>query len=72
VNDTQGEDGLFPSLLVFGIIPRFPIISTNLPDQKERMRILQVAQAETNTIVAERRLVTALRAQIPASADRLY
>lgn len=31
INDTMGEDGLVPSLLVFGIIPRFSVTSTDLP-----------------------------------------
>jgi hypothetical protein len=43
-----------PSLLVFGIIPRFPILSTDLPEQKERMRILTAAQAEYNMSRAAR------------------
>lgn len=34
MNDTIGEDGLVPSLLVFGIVPRFPIMGTTLPNQK--------------------------------------
>jgi hypothetical protein len=46
LNDTMGEKGLLPSLLVFGIIPRFHILSTDLPEQKDRMRILTAAQAE--------------------------
>jgi hypothetical protein len=46
LNDTMGENGLVPSLIVFGIIPRFPILSTGLPEQKDRMRILTAAQAE--------------------------
>jgi transposase InsO family protein len=37
MNDTIGESGLVPSLLVFGVVPRFPMLSTDLPNQKERM-----------------------------------
>jgi hypothetical protein len=53
LNNTMGENGLVPSLLVFGIIPRFLILSTDLPERKERMRVLAAAQAEYNTTVAE-------------------
>jgi hypothetical protein len=72
LNDTMGENGLVPTLLVFGIIPRFPILSTDLPEQKERMRVITAAQAEYNTIVAERRLLSALQSRVPAAADRIY
>lgn len=36
MNETIGENGLFPSWLVFGVIARLPIISVNiLPKNKE-------------------------------------
>ena len=35
MNDTNGDNALVPSLVVFGVIPRFPIISSNIPAQKE-------------------------------------
>jgi hypothetical protein len=54
------------------MIPRFPIITSEIPLQQERMRILQVAQAEMNSIVAERRVVQALQSAVPAAADRVY
>ena len=72
MNDTIGEKGLVPSLLAFGITPRFPIISTDLPTQSERMRLLATAQMEMNAIVAERRVQAALTRQIPPAADRVY
>lgn len=34
MNYTMGENGIVPSLLVIGIIPRFPNTSTDLPTQK--------------------------------------
>jgi hypothetical protein len=72
MNDTIGENGLVPSLLVFGMIPRFPILTSEIPHQQERMRILQVAQAEMNSIAAERRIVQASKSAVPAAADRVY
>ena len=72
MNDTIGEKGLVPSLLTFGITPRFPIISTELPTQDERMGLLTSGQMEMNAIIAERRIQAALTKQIPPAADRTY
>lgn len=36
MNETMCENGLVPSKLVFGIIPRFPILNTELPNQREK------------------------------------
>lgn len=72
MNDTMGENGLVPSRLVFGIIPRFPILNHNLPTQRERLQALKLAQAEMNSIVAERRVLAALNKSIPSAADRNY
>jgi hypothetical protein len=36
------------------------------------MRVFAAAQAEYNTIVAERRLLAALQSSVPAAADRGY
>jgi hypothetical protein len=72
LNDTMGENGLVPSLLVFGIVPMFPILSSKLPEQQERMRLLAAAQAEYNSIVAERRIAEILKSRVPGAADRVY
>ncbi len=72
MNDTIGENGLVPSKLVFGIIPRYPILNTDLPNQKERMEAIKLAQAEMNSIIAERRVLAALTKKIPPAADRQY
>ena len=72
MNDTMGENGLVPTKLVFGTIPRFPIINSDLPSQKERMDALQIAQKEMNSIIAERRVRTALSKEVPPAADIVY
>ena len=59
MNDTMNEDGLVPSLLVFGTLPRFPLTDSNVVAQKERMRVLSCARKEMETIVAQRRIYTA-------------
>lgn len=72
MNDTIGENGLIPSFLVFGNISSSPVISHDLPNQQERMRILAEAQMEINAIVAEKRMQTALNRYVPAAADKVF
>lgn len=72
MNDTIPENGLVPSRLVFGTIPRFPIISTDLRNQKERMEILPKSQKEMNSIIAERRILAALTRNVRPASDRVY
>ncbi len=72
MNDTIGENGLVPSRLVFGIIPRFPILNSDLPEQKERLEMIKTAQAEMNSIVAERRVLAAVTRDVPPATDRTY
>lgn len=72
MNDTINENGLVPSRLVFCIIPRYPILNTELPTHKDRMNAIKRAQAEMNSNVAERCLMTALTRDIPPAADLNY
>lgn len=69
MNDSMGPEGLVPSLLVFGIMPRFPSTNSRLPGHRERMEAIRIANAEMATITAEMRIRQALRAKTPASAD---
>lgn len=71
LNDAMGENGLVPSLLVFGLIPRFPIIATDMPTQSERMVVLATARAEMEQSVAARLIEQALRHHVPNAADRV-
>ena len=43
INDTMGPEGLVPSLLVFGCLPRFSATDSNILEQKKRMQALQEA-----------------------------
>lgn len=72
MTDTNGEHGLVPTRLLLGVIPISPIISTLLPNQKEKMEALAAPQAETNSVIAERKIMTALTRDIPSAADRHY
>lgn len=64
INDTIRENGLVSSLLVLEIIPRLPIISTNVPTQKDNMEAIAKAQIEMNAILAERRASIALNKNV--------
>ena len=68
MNDTMNSDGLVPSLLVFGSLPRFPSSSSSHPKQSERMRALNMARLEMETITAELRIQQALRKNLPPAS----
>ena len=72
MNDTIAENGLVPSLSVFRIVPRFTIISTEIPSHRERMQIISTAQMEMNAIMAEQRVLATLNRNIPPASHRLY
>lgn len=61
-NTTAGSEGLTPSLLVFGAIPRLPIgnLTSIPPTQKQRFEAMKMAREEMYTITAERRIKQAL------------
>lgn len=69
INDTMGPEGLVPSFIVFGCIPRFSTINSDLPGQKERIRALHQARKEISTITAEIRIKRALISKIPRNTD---
>jgi hypothetical protein len=50
MNDTVGPEGLVPTLLVFGIIPRSSA-SGSLPNQHDRMLAMDSARRDMDTIV---------------------
>jgi hypothetical protein len=79
MNDICGPEGLVPSLLVFGVLPRLSGITSALPHQSERMKALQMARKEYEMFVCQRRVQTGLRKQPPPAAnyiirpgDRVY
>lgn len=72
INDTMGKNGLVPSRLVFWIVSRFPILSTDLPSQKEGLKTSKFAEAKMNSIVVEQRVPDALTGNTPPAADRKY
>jgi hypothetical protein len=72
LNDTANSLGLVPSLLVYGVLPRFPMSRTELPDQQTRMAAMATARTEMETWVAQQRITTALHRQPPPAADYVF
>jgi hypothetical protein len=71
MNDLAGPEGLVPSFLVFGVVPRWTT-SLPLPENSARLTAIQVARAEYEHIVAKMKLATALNRNVPAAADYCF
>lgn len=69
VNDTAGPNGLVPTLLVFGAIPRLPVTAEELLAQSLPIKQMVMARKEMGRIAAQTRLETALRRNVPCAAD---
>lgn len=69
-NDTAGPSGLVPTLLVFGVLPRLPLLPKDLPDNLERLKAMHGARKEMAKISNHSKLVTATSSNVPAAADR--
>jgi hypothetical protein len=67
-NYTANGDGVVPSLLVFGVLPRFPMTPTDLPDQRLRMAALQATRAEMEQITCAKRIQRALASRSPGTS----
>ncbi len=63
IKNTAGPNGLTPTILEFGAIPRIPIpnSTTLLPSQQDRIEAKGSARKEMETITAHRRIRTALK-----------
>eukprot|EP00171_Calliarthron_tuberculosum_P020932 IDg20932t1 len=70
MNGTVRPEGLVPSLLVFGCMPRLPgDTGSKLSGQGSRMHTLVVARKEIETIIADLRVSHAFCSQIPQAAS---
>lgn len=79
INDTMGPEGLVPSLLVFGQLPRFPPHSSTLLSHSDRLNAINIARREMADITATLRIQRALRSKLPpatkynvAPGDNVY
>lgn len=70
INDTARPNGLVPTLLVLGVMPRLPIRPHNLPEQVLRMKAIKEARDEAVKLVAQTRLATAVASNAPAAASK--
>ena len=72
MNDTAGTNGLVPTLLVFGVLPRIPIIPAKLPGQVARLNAMRQARKELSSMVAKSKLKRALKMNIFAAASKSF
>jgi len=70
MSQTIGPQGLSPILLVFGVHPRIPVRTKDLPEHRDRAKALVKARADMVKHVARLRLAAAARQPVPAAADR--
>lgn len=70
MNQTAGPQGLIPTLLVFGIVPRLPIAPLPLPAQHDRMQAITTSRSDMLSLIAKARVATALATPPPAAAGR--
>jgi hypothetical protein len=71
MNDTMGPEGLVPTLLVFGSVPRLSI-GDQLPSQNERMSAMKSARCEMYSIVSELRINRTLYSKTLCGAMRVF
>lgn len=70
MNKTAGPSEISPVLLVFGVHPRLPLLTLNLPEQRERMRAMATAKEEMIKVMAEKRLLTSLTCNVLSAANK--
>lgn len=72
MNGAMGENGLVWPRLIFRTIWRFPIQSSDSPNQKERVEAIISANTEMNSIVGELCVQKALTKNISPAAYHNY
>lgn len=74
MNDTMGPEGLEPSLLVYGIVPRYATAGLNakLPKNRQRHEATKIARGVYLAISNNLRIKRALRSKVPESSDLIY
>lgn len=74
MNDTIGPEGLVPSLLVYGVTPRYTPggLKSDLPNNRQRHEAVRVARDEYLRISNNLRIKRVLREKVPESADLEY
>lgn len=67
-NNTEGPSGMVITLLVFEIVPRMPAHQEELPNQRNRMKDLKIAEKMENR-VAKSKLATTVRRNVTNPTD---
>ena len=70
MKDTAGQNGLVPTLLVFGVMPRIPVARKDLPGMMERMQAMEAGRKDMADILARNRISKAVQSNVPAAADK--
>jgi hypothetical protein len=71
MNDTMGPEGLVPTLLVYGTLPRLSL-HDKLPSQSRRFLAMEAARREMDAVVSELRIKRALDSNTPPGAERTF
>lgn len=69
LKDTAGPNGLVPTLLMFGVMPRIPPAPAAYPDTNARLEAMQAACDELEVINARARVRQALKKRPPPAAS---
>lgn len=69
LNGTGGSSGLVTAFLVFLVLPRFLIYPKDLPEQRYRMREVQLERIEMKPITAKERLQVAMKSNVLTATD---
>jgi hypothetical protein len=72
INESIGTDGIVPTLLVYGSMPRFRAagLDARLQPNSERFHCMATARAEHTRIVNHQPVQRLLRTRVPPAADR--
>ncbi len=67
MNDIIGPEGLVPSMLLFGIMPRYAPagLEHDLPNQSDQLKAIRIAREEFFRITNNLRITRALRSKVP-------
>lgn len=69
IKDTAGPEGLSPTLIVFGVVPRIPVRLKDLRSQVNRMNTIRTVTDELSKIVAVHQIKVALSKISQQDAD---
>jgi hypothetical protein len=73
LNTSANSHGLVPCLLVFGTLPRLPVVSETDPvSNNDRFKSLATAREEYERHIAEQLVACGLKTKVPSATDVIY